>query len=73
MTTRPLADDVTPIAMHVSQRVRTLLTSVRVSDLCITQPGIVTYLRTIAPDKLELALVHALDVGVCELARRRPR
>lgn len=73
MITRPSAEDVAPIAMNVSQRVRLLLTSVRVSDLCITQPAIVTYLRTIAPNKLEIALVHALDVGVGELARRRPR
>lgn len=73
MSTRPLAEDVTPVAMNVSQRVRLLLTSVRVSDLRITQPDVVAYLRTIAPNKLELALVHALDVGVGELARRQPR
>ena len=73
MTTRLPADDVTPVAMNVSQRVRLLAASVRVSDLCITQPGIVAYLRGMAPDKVELALVHALDVGVGELARRRPR
>jgi hypothetical protein len=50
MTTRPLAHDVTPIAMNVSQRVRLLLTSVSISDFCITQPGVVAYLRTIAPN-----------------------
>jgi hypothetical protein len=72
MTTRRPADDVTPVATNVSQRVRLLATSVRVSDLCITQPGVVAYLRRMAPDKIELALVHALDVDVGELARRRP-
>jgi hypothetical protein len=39
----------------------------------IDRPAIVEYLRTIAPDKLEIALVHALEVGVIELAMRRER
>jgi len=34
---------------------------------------IVAYLRAIAPDKQEIALLHALEVGVTELASRRER
>jgi hypothetical protein len=73
---RPVLEpqDVTPLSQDVSQRIRLLTTSLRVSDLSITRPDVVAYFRTIAPEKLELAFAHALDVGIAEIqARRRPR
>ena len=74
MMPAPLRPDLTAVTDDVSQRLRLLTTSLRVSDLCITRPSVVAYFRTFEPDKLELAFVHALDVGVAELlARRRPR
>ena len=75
MMPAPLHDQLTPLMDDVSpQRVRLRTTSVRVSDVVLTRPTVVAYFRTIAPDKLERALVHALEVGVAELlARRRPR
>ena len=48
-------------------------TTVSIQEMRIERPAIVEYLRTIAPDKQEIALVHALEVGVIELALRRER
>ena len=48
-------------------------TTVRIHDLTIERPAIAAYLDHIAPDKQEIALVHALEVGITELAARRER
>ena len=50
-----------------------LSNSVRIHELTIERPAIAVYLEHIAPDKLEIALVHALEVGVTELVARRER
>ena len=55
------------------QRVQLLATTMRIRDLSIERPSIVAYLQTISPDKLEIALVHALEVGVKEIRGRRER
>jgi hypothetical protein len=47
--------------------------SVRIHELAIERPAIAAYLEHIAPEKLEIALVHALEVGVTELVARRER
>jgi hypothetical protein len=47
--------------------------TVNIQELRIERPAIVAYLKAIAPDKQEIALVHALEVGVTELASRRER
>jgi hypothetical protein len=44
-----------------------------IRDLSISRPEILEYLRTIAPDKQEIALLHALEVGVTEIVARRKR
>jgi len=46
---------------------------VRIHELRIERPNIVSYLGRIAPEKLEIALVHALEVGITELIARRER
>jgi hypothetical protein len=48
-------------------------TAVRIDELTIERQTIVEYLRTIHPSKQEIALVHALEVGVNELVARRER
>ena len=53
--------------------VEVLPNSVRIHELTIARAAIAAYLEHIAPDKQEIALVHALDVGVTELAARRER
>jgi hypothetical protein len=47
--------------------------TINIQTLRIERPSIVDYLKTITPDKQEIALVHALEVGVTELAARRER
>jgi hypothetical protein len=48
-------------------------TSITIRELAIDRPSVVEYLRTIAPDKLTIALVHAIEVGVTEMLARRER
>jgi hypothetical protein len=56
-----------------SERVQVLSTSMHIRDLSIERPSIIAYLQNIAPEKLEIALVHALEVGVTEMQLRRGR
>ena len=48
-------------------------TSVHIHDVSVERPAIVKYLEAIAPGKQEIALIHALEVGVTELIARRVR
>jgi hypothetical protein len=57
----------------VDRHVEVLDTSMHIHELCIERPNIIAYLARIAPDKQEIALVHALEVGVTELIARRER
>jgi hypothetical protein len=62
-TTAPAAD----------RPVEVLGTSMRIHELSIERPNIVSYLAKIAPEKQEIALLHALEVGITELIARRER
>ncbi|HEY3045353.1 MAG TPA: hypothetical protein VGJ39_15085 [Vicinamibacterales bacterium] len=62
-----------PVAAETERPIEVLSTTVRVHELTIERPAIAKYLEHIAPDKLEIALVHALEVGVTELVARRER
>jgi hypothetical protein len=53
--------------------VEVLASAMRIHDLRIDRPGIVDYMAKIAPEKREIALVHALEVGITELIARRER
>jgi hypothetical protein len=53
--------------------VEVLETMMRIHELCIERPNIVAYLGKIAPEKQEIALVHAIEVGITELIARRER
>jgi len=48
-------------------------TSVHIHGVSVDRPAIVKYLESIAPGKQEIALIHALEVGVTELIARRAR
>ena len=50
-----------------------LESSLTIHDLSIERASIVDYLKTIAPEKQVIALVHALEVGVTEMRARRER
>ena len=45
----------------------------RIRDLWVDRADVVAYLQGIPPEKQEIALVHALEVGVLELVARRRR
>jgi len=70
----PVNDPLEPVAAATERPVEVLsAASVRIHDLMIDRPAIAAYLEHIAPDKQEIALVHALEVGITELAARRER
>ena len=48
-------------------------TTLNIQELRIERPSIVDYLKAISPDKQEIAIVHALEVGITEMALRRER
>ena len=60
-----------PIAVATIQHVQVLANTMRIRDLTIDQPGVIEYLRRIAPNKQEIALVHALEVGITAMQVRR--
>ena len=53
--------------------VEVLETTMTIHELSIERPSILKYMQAIAPDKLAIALVHALEVGVTEMIARRER
>ena len=61
------------IAPTVDRPVEVVGTTMRIHELCIERPSIVSYLGKIAPEKQEIALLHALEVGITELIARRER
>jgi len=73
MSLNASSNEVAPIAASTEQAVEVLATTMRIHDLSIERPAIVAYLRNIPPDKQAIALVHALEVGVTEMAARRER
>ena len=62
------AADPTPV-----RAVQVLPAAVRIEELNIERQTIVDYLKAIAPEKQEIALIHALEVGVIEMMARRER
>jgi hypothetical protein len=60
-----------PDDRHV--QVQVLSTSMTIHELSIERSSIVDYLKTIAPDKQAVALVHAREVGITEMIARRER
>ena len=66
-------EDVAPLAAAIDRTIEVLETSISIHELSIERPAIIAYLQKILPDKQEIALVHALEVGVTELIARRER
>jgi hypothetical protein len=44
---------------------------IQIQNLTIERQGIVDYLKNVTADKVEVALVHALEVGVVAIEMRR--
>jgi hypothetical protein len=68
----PVAEN-TPVESATERTVEVLETTMMIHDLLIERPSIVAYLQTISPAKQQIALVHALEVGVTEMIARRER
>jgi len=70
-----MSDDniIEPMAASTRRSIQVLSMKMRIQDVSIEKPAIVAYFSSIPADKQEIALVHALEVGVNELAARRGR
>jgi hypothetical protein len=66
-------EDIAPVASITERPVQVLTTSMRVQKLVIDRPAVVAYFQGIPADKQEIALVHALEIGITELAVRRSK
>jgi hypothetical protein len=64
-------EEIEPVASATERPVQVLTTTMRLQKIVIDRPAIVAYFQGISPDKQEIALVHALEVGVKELGARR--
>jgi hypothetical protein len=74
MTEETPVTEETPAAAPAAERsVEVLGTTMRIHELCVERATIVSYLGKIAPEKQEIALLHALEVGITELIARRER
>ncbi len=65
--------DTEPVAAITERPVQMLTSTMRIHQLVIDRPAVVAYFQNISADKQEIALVHALEMGVKELAARRER
>jgi hypothetical protein len=65
--------ELSPVAGTKETSVQVLSMRIRIHDVSIERPTVVEYFKTIPADKQEIALVHALEVGIAELAMRRER
>ena len=66
-------DGVEPVAGTKETSVQVLSMRMRIHNVNIDRPTVVAYFKSIPADKQEIALVHALEVGIAELAARRER
>ena len=66
-------DELEPVAGTKETSVQVLSMRMRIHNVSIDRPAVVSYFKTIPADKQEIALVHALEVGIAELAARRER
>jgi len=66
-------DELEPVAGTKETSVQVLSMRMRIHDVSIDRPAVVAYFKNIPADKQEIALIHALEVGIAELAMRRER
>ena len=70
-----MSDDniIEPMAATTRRSIQVLSMKMRIQDVSIDRPAVVAYFNGVPADKLEIALVHALELGVAELVARRSR
>jgi len=67
---------VTPVAVQPLEGTRYVniqRKGIQISNLTIARAAIVEYLKNMTGDKVEIALIHALEVGIVEIEARRRR
>ena len=64
-------EDIAPMASATERPIQVLNTTMRLQKLVIDRPAIIAYFQGIPADKQEIAIVHAIEVGVKELGARR--
>ena len=69
----PMGEEIAPVATVTERPVQVLTSTMRVQKLTIDRPAVVAYFQGIPADKQEIALLHALEVGITELAARRSK
>jgi hypothetical protein len=65
--------DLEPVAGTKEAAVQVLSMRMKIKNVSIDRPAIVQYFKNIPADKQEIALVHAIEVGIAELSARRER
>jgi hypothetical protein len=65
------SDDLVPLAGSVARRIEVHATTVCIHDVSVDRSAIAEYLQAIDAAKQEIALIHALEVGVTEILVRR--
>lgn len=68
-----MSEETLVTATTAERSVEVVGTTMRIHELSIERASIVSYLEKIAPEKQEIALLHALEVGITELIARRER
>lgn len=66
-------DELESVAGTKETSVQVLSMRMRIHDVNIEKAAVVAYFKNIPADKQEIALVHAIEVGIAELAMRRER
>ena len=66
-------DELEPVAGTKDTSVQVLSMRMRIHDVNIEKPAVVAYFKNIPADKQEIALIHAIEIGVAELTMRRER
>ena len=62
-----------PVGGTAEAPVQVLSMRMKIRNVSIDRPAIVQYFKNISADKQEIALVHAIEVGIAELSARRER
>ena len=70
---QPVGSAIQPARETLGPAVELLTTGMRINDVLVARPEVVSYIESIDPDKREVALVHAIEVGVTEILLRRRR
>ncbi len=68
-----MSNELEPVAGTKETSVQVLSSTMRIRNVTIDRPAVVNYFKNISAEKQEIALVHALEVGIAELSARRER